>query len=462
MRFASGLQLSSVEVVVSNSIISTLKKKVSKKTWDNWFSTFELKEVEDEKVVFSVANLFIKDWLQTKYGGVISDSISSILGKKMPFEIIYKSKETPSEEQSDSRVSGSLLKRKPLMISNLNPEYTFSNFVVGSENKALYQVALDVAQNPGKYNPFFVYGDVGLGKTHLLQAIAQETMNSFPDKKVLYITSEQFMNDMIQSIKENNIQKFRDHYRKKADILLIDDIQFLIGKKGVQNEFFHSFNELHDSGKQLIICSDRNPEELDTFHSRLKSRFQMGMLMSIQEPQPSTRFHIAKQLAQRESVLLPDDVAKVLADNIDGNLRRLRGAIIKLIVHSSVFRSQIDLSLATQILQSFTGSVNVPVSQRPIDQIYTAIEKIMKVTRKEIESGSRSKDIVLARQLTMYILKNHFGKQVTEIARETGKQHSTVIHSLKKIDKSVMMGKGATKLLFDDIIGMLSSNSAAV
>ncbi len=149
---------------MSNSIISTLKKKVSKKTWDNWFSTFELKEVEDEKVVFSVANLFIKDWLQTKYGGVISDSISSILGKKMPFEIIYKSKETHSEEQSDSRVSGSLLKRKPLMISNLNPEYTFSNFVVGSENKALYQVALDVAQNPGKYNPFFVYGDVGLGK----------------------------------------------------------------------------------------------------------------------------------------------------------------------------------------------------------------------------------------------------------------------------------------------------------
>ncbi len=402
---------------MSNSIISTLKKKVSKKTWDNWFSTFELKAVEDERVVFSVANLFIKDWLQTKYGAVISDSIAEILGRRVSFEIVYKNKETPSVDSTSDQISGSLLKRKPLMISNLNPEYTFSNFVVGSENKALYEVALDVTQNPGKYNPFFVYGGVGLGKTHLLQAIAQETMSNFPDKKVLYITSEQFMNDMIQSIKENNIQKFRDHYRKKSDILLIDDIQFLIGKKGVQNEFFHSFNELHDSGKQLIICSDRNPEELETFHSRLKSRFQMGMLMSIQEPRPSTRFHIAKQLAQRESVSLPDDVAKVLADNIDGNLRRLRGAIIKLIVHSSVFRSQIDLSLATQILQSFTGSINVPAFQRPIDQIYSAIEKTMKVTKKEIESGSRSKDIVLARQLTMYILKNHFGKQVTDPVR---------------------------------------------
>ncbi|MGC9322728.1 MAG: DnaA ATPase domain-containing protein, partial [Kosmotogaceae bacterium] len=174
---------------MSNSIISTLKKKVSKKTWDNWFSTFELKEVEEEKVVFSVANLFIKDWLQTKYGGAISDSIAELLGKRIPFEIIYKNKAMPSEDSTGPQTSGSLLKRKPLMISNLNPEYTFGNFVVGSENKALYEVALDVSQSPGKYNPFFVYGGVGLGKTHLLQAIAQETMSNFPDKKVLYITS---------------------------------------------------------------------------------------------------------------------------------------------------------------------------------------------------------------------------------------------------------------------------------
>jgi chromosomal replication initiator protein len=451
-----------VEVVVSSQIINVLKKKVAKKTWDNWFSTFELKSVEDDRVVFSVANLFIKDWLQTKYGGVINRSIHEATGKELPFEIVFKDGELSKEETVVHQQAGSLLKRKPLMISNLNPEYTFENFVVGEENRALYEVARDVTRNPGKYNPFFVHGGVGLGKTHLLQAIAQETMTNFPDKKVLYITSEQFMNDMIQSIKENNIQKFRDHYRKRSDVLLIDDIQFLIGKKGVQTEFFHSFNELHDAGKQLIICSDRNPEELDNFHSRLISRFQMGMLMTIQQPEAETRFHIAKKLAQRESVNLPDDVAMILANNIDGNLRRLRGAIIKLIVHSSVYNARIDISLASRILQSFASSPCVPSSQKPIDQIYDAVERIMKISREDIKGNSRSKEIVLARQLVMYILRQHFGKQVVEIARDTGKQHPTVIHSIKKIDKSVMMGRGSTKILYDDLIGLLSSRSAAV
>ncbi len=447
---------------MSSQIINALKKKVAKKTWDNWFSTFELKSVENDRVVFSVANLFIKDWLQTKYGAVINRAIVDAMGRELAFEIVFKEGDKQREEPIKHLNEGSLLKKKPLMISNLNDEYTFDNFVVGRENKALYEVALDVAHNPGKYNPFFVYGGVGLGKTHLLQAVAQETMINYPEKKVLYITSEQFMNDMIQSIKENNIQKFRDHYRKKSDILLIDDIQFLIGKKGVQNEFFHSFNELHDTGKQLIICSDRTPEELDNFHSRLISRFQMGMLMSIQQPEPSTRFYIAKQLARRESVTLPDDVARILADNIDGNLRRLRGAIIKLIVHSSVYNTQIDISLANQILQSFTNSTSSLTGRKPIDQIYDAIKSIMRVSREEIEGTSRNKEIVLARQLLMYVLKQHYGKSITDIARETGKQHPTVIHSIKKIDKSVMMGKGTTKLLYDDLVGMLSSSSAAV
>jgi chromosomal replication initiator protein len=323
------------------------------------------------------------------------------------------------------------------MISKLNPEYTFESFVSGAENRAICAVSRQIAEMPGRYNPFFIYGGVGLGKTHILQAIAHKAMEVNPDCRVLYITSEHFLNDMIESIKKGSVKDFRELYRKKADVLLIDDIQFLIGKDGVQTELFHTFNELHDAGKQIVICSDRNPNELDGFHERMISRFQMGMVMEIAAPERGTRYEIAKRLAKREAYDLSDDITTMFAENIRGNIRRLRGAIIKLILYSSIYNKDSDISLAQKVLASYVPSVTVSKRKDELEMIITTIENLLDVERKKIFGKSRKKNVVLARQVFIYILKNDFGRSITEIGKLINRTHSTVIHSLKKIEKSI-------------------------
>jgi len=449
----------SSEVIVSHRIIRILEKKLSKKTWDNWFTTLEIKEITGDKVIFKVGNLFVKDWLQSRYGKVIHRAIHEALGKDLNFEIIY---ESPSKEVFEANeYKGPLVKKKPLILSELNPEYTFENFVVGTENKALFEVAQEICRKPGKFNPFFIYGGVGLGKTHLLQAIAHRILELFPEKKVLYITSEQFMNDMVDSIKRGSIRDFRFQYRKKADVLLIDDVQFLIGKEGTQRELFHTINELHDAGKQIVICSDRTPDELNGFPDRLISRFQMGMVMEILPPSRETRYEIAKRLAKRESVDLSDDVAMELASKIDGNLRRLRGAIIKLIIQSSMYKEEIDLSFARQIIGSFQTDSSRVRPLTDVDRLLKAVEKVMGVTPEEIKGTSRTKNVVKARQLFIYILKQEYGKSVQEIAQVIGKKHSTVIHSVKQIGNSVLKDNKYIKGLISEISNTVTTDFAA-
>ncbi|AKI98165.1 chromosomal replication initiator protein DnaA [Kosmotoga pacifica] len=444
---------------MSHRIIRILEKKLSRKTWDNWFTTLEIKEITGDKVIFKVGNLFVKDWLQSRYGKVIHRAIQEAIGKDLPFEIIY---ESPSKDAFEpEEYKGPLVKKKPLLLSELNPEYTFENFVVGPENRALFEVAQEIARSPGKFNPFFIYGGVGLGKTHMLQAIAHRIIELYPEKRVLYITSERFMNDMIEAIRGGSIRDFREQYRKKADVLLIDDIQFLIGKEGTQRELFHTFNELHDAGKQIIICSDRTPDELNGFPDRLISRFQMGMVMEIASPSKETRYKIAKRLAIRESVELPDDVAMELARRIDGNLRRLRGAIIKLIVQSGIYKEEIDLAFARQIIGSFQTDSPRVRALTEVDHLIKAVEKVMGVTREEIMGVSRTKNVVKARQLFIYILKQEYGKTVQEIAQLTGKKHSTVIHSIKKISNSVLRDNKYIKDLISEINNTVATDFAA-
>ncbi|OAA31893.1 chromosomal replication initiation protein [Kosmotoga arenicorallina S304] len=444
---------------MSHRIIRILEKKLSRKTWDNWFTTLEIKEITGDKVIFQVGNLFVKDWLQSRYGKVIHRAIHEALGKDLDFEIVY---ESPSKEVFESdEYKGPLVKKKPLILSELNPEYTFENFVVGTENRALFEISQEICRKPGKFNPFFIFGGVGLGKTHLLQAIAHRVLELFPEKKVLYITSEQFMNDMIDAIKSGSIRDFRYQYRKKADVLLIDDVQFLIGKEGTQRELFHTFNELHDAGKQIVICSDRTPDELNGFPDRLVSRFQMGMVMEILPPSLETRYEIAKRLARRESINLADDVAMELAHRIDGNLRRLRGAIIKLIVQSSMYKEKIDLSFTRQIISSFQTDITGVKPLTDVDRLLKAIEKVLGVSREEIKGTSRTKNVVKARQLFIYMLKQEYGKSVQEIAEIVGKKHSTVIHSVKQISKSILKDNKYIKGLVAKINNTVSTDFAA-
>ncbi|MFO7881841.1 MAG: chromosomal replication initiator protein DnaA [Kosmotogaceae bacterium] len=447
---------------MSHKIINILKNKVSKKIWNNWFTTFSIKEINEEKVIFTVENLFIKDWLQTKYGLLITESIKKATGKSLGFEIRYEKENSDPSVEPDSQQKGPLVKRKPLMISKLNPEYTFESFVAGSENRALCAVSRQIAEMPGRYNPFFIYGGVGLGKTHILQAIAHKAMEVNPECRVLYITSEHFLNDMIESIKKGSVKDFRELYRKKADMLLIDDIQFLIGKEGVQTELFHTFNELHDAGKQIVICSDRNPNELDGFHERMISRFQMGMVMEIAAPERETRYQIAKRLAKRESYDLSDEITTMLAENIRANVRRLRGAIIKLILYSSIYGRDSDISLAQKVLASYVPQMSSSKRKDELELIISTIENLLNVEREKIFGKSRIKDVVLARQILIYILKSEFGRSITEIGKLINRTHSTVIHSLKKIEKSISSNDDSTVTnIVNSIIEKVMAASAA-
>ncbi len=444
---------------MSQKIIDTLRDSVPKKTWNNWFSTLKVKTVSHDKVEMTVANLFIKDWLQSKFSGEIATAIRAATGRELPFEIYDNA--GPEKKDLETQSNDSLVRKRPLQLSALNEDCTFETFQVGEENRFLVEAAKEICASPGSYNPFFIFGGVGLGKTHVMQATARRTMERHPEMRVMYVTSEQFMNEMIVSIKSDSVHKFREEYRRKVDMLLIDDIQFLIGKKGVQNEFFHTFNHLHNTGKQLVICSDRSPEELDGFHERYVSRFQMGLTIKIAEPSLETRFRISKGLALRENTDLADEIAWFLADNVDANVRRLRGAIIKMIIQSRVYSLKIDLSLATEVLRSMNIGAFAGQAESPVDQVFACVQKLTGLSRKDIISPHRGAEKVLARQLITYGMKEHLGRAVSEISSVVQRKHSTVIHALRKTEQAIKNGNSQLSDLTEKLSQLLTSRSKA-
>lgn len=277
-------------------IIESLKSKLNRRVWESWFGTFDVKEIGADYVVFQVGNLFIRDWLEKKYGALISKTLRELFGKQMNFQIDY----APAQSQEESEQDEPLVKKRPLVLTPLNPILTFENFVVGPSNMFAYSTSIEVAKNPGKYNPLFLHGGVGLGKTHLVQAIGHYLFKNEPDLRVIYLTSERFLNELVDSIKKNKVQEFRERFRNKVDVLLLDDVQFLIGKSGIQTELFHTFNELYNAGKQIVVCSDRDPQQLEKFQDRLVSRFQMGVVAKIDKPDEETCFKIANRMVQLE------------------------------------------------------------------------------------------------------------------------------------------------------------------
>ncbi len=309
-------------------IIENLKSKLNRRVWESWFSTFDVKEIRDEVVVFQVGNLFIKDWLEKKYGQLISKTLREVFGRSVEFRIDYASAQQNDEEDDEP-----VVKKRPLVLTPLNPILTFDNFVVGPNNMFAYSTCVEVAKNPGKYNPLFLYGGVGLGKTHLAQAIGHYLFRHQPDLRVIYLTSERFLNELVDSIKKGKVQDFRERFRARIDVLLLDDVQFLTGKTGIQTELFHTFNELYNLGKQIVICSDRDPSNLNSFQDRLISRFQMGVVAKIERPDEETSFKIAKKMVELEGGKLDEEVLHLVAKHFSDNLRRLRGSIIKLLMH---------------------------------------------------------------------------------------------------------------------------------
>ena len=315
----------------------------------------------------------------------------------------------------------------------LNPRYVFDTFVVGSSNQFAHAASLAVAEAPSRsYNPLFIYGGVGLGKTHLMHAIGQYLLNQTPDIKLTYISSERFMNEMINAVRYDRILEFRERYRT-IDVLLVDDIQFLAGKVGTQTEFFHTFNALYDTQKQIVISSDCLPNEIPSLEERLRSRFRWGLIADIQPPDLETKVAILKKKAEAEAVLLPDDVSLYIAGKVTSNVRELEGSLIRLIAYASLTGSEISLALAQEVLRDLLSQDDRNVT---IEMVQKFVANYYKLKIADLKSRNNSKAVALPRQVAMYLVKSLANYSLPQIGKSFGgKHHSTVIHSIKKIDE---------------------------
>jgi len=432
-----------------SELIKILESKIPRKVWELWFSTLKFDSVDHEakKIKLIVGNLFIKEWLEKKYGKVIQKSVEQTFGKDYTYSIDFETVNSDFKADKTIESPEPIVKKRPLILSNLNDEYTFENFVYGDENEFAYRVAFEVAKQPGIYNPLFLTGDVGLGKTHLMQAIGHHIINSMPEVRVLYTTSEAFANELIKAFKENSSTLFREKYRKKVDVLLIDDIQFLIGKNGIQTELFHTMNELLDQHKQIIICSDRPLSELKEFQDRLLSRFQMGLFVKINPPRLQTRKLIVKNFSKRYGLKIREDVLDYIAQNIQGSVRRLKGAVMKLLAQQKFAGNPVNLSEAAQLLKELVDSPAGP----KVD-FKTSLLKLLadnfEVSIDELLSSSRKNEVSFVRMIGMYIAVEYFGYTPQEVGSWFNRGRTTVIHGIKKLKSLKIDDRIINKMVF--------------
>lgn len=435
--------------LINNDFFDYLRSNVNQKHWDLWFKSLEIQKVSEENktVILSTSNLFVRDWIITRYGKVLANAVKTFFGAGYSYEL--RDLQLPVVQENASNTQNTrFTAKKPLEICSLNPQYTFDNFVPGNSNILGFQSAKSSAENPGKYNPLFLYGGVGLGKTHLLQAIGHWVRTQFPEKRVLYISSEQFMNDLVQSIKQDKIENFRQKYRTSIDVLLIDDIQFLIGKMGIQNELFHTFNSLFDSGKQIAFCSDRTPKDLGTFHERLISRFQMGLVVELMAPDIETRKKIIEKISFREKIPISPSVTAFLAQSVKDNIRKVYGTLVKLCMVNQLQGKKIDVQTLKEILDEDEGKLNqadtevIQLHER--DRFFSVIERAFSISKEELISSSRAKDLSEVRKIAMYIANKNLKIPVVELARWFSKTHSTVNYAIAKTEENIQQGYAST------------------
>lgn len=420
------------------AVLGELEVSISRAQFATWFKHTSIVGNEDGRVIVAVPNIITKEWLEKKY----HDDIKAVLGKiNGAIHSIEYRIGTPAAaaEQSTKAATGASItlpteaaeEAKP---TSLNRRYTFDNFVVGSSNELAYAAAQAVAKNPGtKYSPLFVYGGVGLGKTHLIQAIGNEILRRDPSKKVEYITSESFTNEFISSISRKRNDAFTDKYRK-VDVLIVDDMQFLSGKEKTQDEFFHTFNALHHANKQIIISSDKPPQAIAGLEERLRSRFGWGMTADIQPPDLETRAAILQSKAAAQGVALPLDIIDYLARNVPNNIRELEGALTQLIAHCEFRSVEPNVALAAGLLSSIAAS-------RPKPKPLTAKIVLEKTASyydlqvADLTGPKRDKEIVVPRQIAMYLMRHELNLSFPKIASALGgRDHTTAMHSVSKID----------------------------
>jgi chromosomal replication initiator protein len=392
---------------------------------------------DGRRVSVRVPNPLFTEWLPKHYSVVLAEALRDV--GRANAELVFIPEEAKTVAAPPSAALPQAVRDEPIATQvavtpvGLNPRYTFDTFIVGPSNQFAHAACRAVAEAPSRsYNPLFIYGGVGLGKTHLMHAIGQYVLQHHRDYKLTYISSERFMNEMINAVRYDRILDFRERYRS-VDVLLVDDIQFVSGKEGTQNEFFHTFNALHDAQKQIVISSDRPPHDIPALEERLRSRFEWGLIADIQPPDIETRIAILKKKAETEVVPLPDSVAMYIASRIKSNIRELEGSLIRLIAYASLTGRGLTLDLAQDVLRNVLDHDDRAIT---IEQIQKFVAEYYQLKLVDLKSRNNSKSIAMPRQVAMYLCKQLTHASLPEIGRSFGgKHHSTVIHSIKKVEE---------------------------
>jgi len=410
--------------------------------------------MEGNNITLNVPNKFFKDWLIENYHSVIKTTLTSLAGidLKVDLQIAQEIKKSQSsvrrhEEHPEKTRTPSKSVRSGINHS-LNPHYSFERFVVGPCNQFAHAASVAVAEQPAKnYNPLFIYGGVGLGKTHLLNAIGFHALSLHKDMNVVYVSAEEFMNELINSIRYDRMPKFREKYRN-IDCLLIDDIQFMAGKERTQEEFFHTFNTLHDSGKQIVVTSDKFPKDIPNLESRLRSRFEWGLIADIQPPEIETKIAIIEKKAQENNVVLPHNVAYYVASHVESNIRELEGYLIRISAFSSLTGKEIDMNLTKEVLKKILKRNEK--EDVTIEEILKTVAGKLNIKLSDIKSQKKNKNIVLSRQIAMYLSRKMTASSFPDIGEKIGgRDHSTVIYANNKMKKALEEDATLKKIIQD-------------
>lgn len=432
-----------------------IKERIPAQSFSTWFEPIVPIKLQDEVLTIQVPSQFFYEWLEENYVHLLKQAIKSQIGERGRLEysvVVDRGDEKvqpftvnvsgSSNSQNKNRVNGYDAYKNPDFYqelksnSNLNPSYRFDNFIEGDCNRLARSAGFAVAQKPGitSFNPLMFYGGVGLGKTHLVQAIGNEIISNDKSKTIIYVASEKFTNQFIDALRNNNLQDFINYY-KEVDVLILDDVQFLKEKEKTQEIFFHIFNHLHQGGKQIIMTSDCAPKDLKGLQERLVSRFKWGLTADLQAPDFETRMAIIQTKMQADGIDIPDEVVEYIAYTVDTNIRELEGVVISLIAHASLTKTEMNLELAKQILKNIVTDIDSEVG---IDYIQKTVSDYFKVAQEDLKAKTRKKEIVIARQVAMYFSKDYTNHSLKSIGYHFGgRDHSTVIHAVQSVNDMI-------------------------
>ena len=429
-----------------------LKKEMTNISYETWIKNIEIQKITNDTITILVSATFHKDTLKNRYYDLIFNTFKFLTNKE--YKIEFLSMEDVSKDDSlenlensdDSHINNSKIN------TSLNPKYTFETFVVGNNNRFAHAASLAVAESPAtSYNPLFLYGGVGLGKTHLMHAIGNKILSNNPSSKILYVTSEKFTNQLINAIKDAKTEAFRNKYRY-VDVLLIDDIQFIAGKERIQEEFFHTFNSLHEDGKQIILSSDRPPREIQLLEDRLVSRFEWGLIADISNPDYETRLAILRKKAETDNVVVDDDILSNIANRVSSNIRELEGVFNKLVAFSTLSKGPITIEMAEKAINDISSQNNNVISS---DYIQEEVAKYFNINKKDLKSSKRSNNIAYPRQIAMYLCRELANMSFPKIGEDFGnRDHTTVMHGCNKIEKEIENNTN-TKLIVESVKKMI-------